>query len=93
VTLDDIKSWDQWMGLTEAQRIQLRDMSGLTEQLRGLEGCRVEVLDRYGETRRFNVGRSTGWRPCHLELHNRASRSGSPAHNSYHSVKLVRRVH
>ena len=27
----------------------------------GLEGRRVEVVDAYGETRRFNVGRSTGW--------------------------------
>jgi hypothetical protein len=93
VTLDDIKTWDQWMALSEAPRVQLRDFSGLTEQLRGLEGCRVEVVDRYGETRRFNVGRSTGWRPCHLELRNRASRGGDAAHSRYDSVRIVRRVH
>lgn len=93
MTLDDIKTWEQWMSLTEVQRVALRDFSGLTEQLRGLEGYRVEVLDRYGQTRRFNVGRSTGWRPCHLELRNKASRGGDPAHNHYHSVRIVRRIH
>lgn len=40
----------------------------LTPQLVGLEGKRVEVVDRYGESRQFTVGRSTGWIPCHLEL-------------------------
>lgn len=40
----------------------------LCEQLAGLEGKRVEVVDKHGETRRFTVGRSTGWLPIHLEI-------------------------
>jgi len=40
----------------------------LTPALIGLEGSQVEVTDCWGETRRFVVGRSTGWMPCHLEL-------------------------
>ncbi len=49
---------------------------GLTEQLIGLEGKRVEVLDGYGEVREFKVGKSTGWIPCHLELSNSRSSGG-----------------
>ncbi len=40
----------------------------LTPQLKGLEYKRVEVLDRYGERRRFTVGRSMGFVPIHLEI-------------------------
>lgn len=47
-------------------------------QLVGLEGRRVEVVDAYGETRRFTVGRSSGWMPCHLEIARRDS-NGGPA--------------
>lgn len=50
----------------------------LTPQLVGLEGKRVEVLDSYGETRRFTVGKSSGWIPCHLEIES-ARHSGGPA--------------
>jgi len=50
----------------------------LEPQLIGLEGKRVEVTDRHGEVRRFQVGKSTGFIPIHLELPNRRS-SGGPA--------------
>ena len=40
----------------------------LSSQLIGLEGKRIEVIDAYGEKRRFYVGKSTGWIPCHLEI-------------------------
>ncbi|EEC5187408.1 hypothetical protein HRW90_004750 [Salmonella enterica] len=49
---------------------------GLTPQLVGLEGRRVEVVDAYGEKRRFIVGRSSGWMPCHLEIARRDSHGG-----------------
>jgi len=48
----------------------------LTKQLIGKEGRRVEVVDRYGERRRFCVGRSTGWMPIHLEVARVSSRGG-----------------
>jgi hypothetical protein len=50
----------------------------LCDQLIGLEGKRVEVLDSHGERRRFWVGRSTGWLPNHLEIATSRS-SGGPA--------------
>lgn len=48
----------------------------LTPQLIGLENKRVEVVDCYGETRRFYVGKSTGFIPCHLEISRRNSHGG-----------------
>ena len=52
----------------------------LTPQLVGLEGRRVEVTERDGTKRRFNVGKSTGWAPCHLEIKTRRSMGGCPAY-------------
>jgi hypothetical protein len=48
----------------------------LTSQLIGMEHRRVEVVDCYGEKRRFIVGKSTGWAPCHLEIARRDSSGG-----------------
>ncbi len=59
---------------------------GLSPQLVGLEGHRVEVVDRYGVTRRFIVGQSTGWMPCHLEIKRRGNIGGDPADREYQSV-------
>jgi len=42
----------------------------------GLEGKRVEVVQTDGGTRRFYIGKSTGWMPCHLEVHNSRSIGG-----------------
>ena len=67
-----------------------RSKSELTPQLIGLEGCRVEVVDCYGEKRRFNVGKSTGFIPCHLEIYNRVSSAGpSVTGTPFKSVKVV----
>lgn len=62
----------------------------LTKQLIGLEGKRVEVVDSYGETRRFKVGKSTGWIPCHLELANARSSGGISVMGApFKSVRVV----
>lgn len=53
-----------------------RQMScGLHPRLKGLEGYRIECT-RYGEKVRFWVGKSTGWIPSHLAIHNSRSRGG-----------------
>lgn len=68
-------------------------VADLTPQLDGLEGWRVEVVDRQGEEpRRFIVGKSTGWLPCHLEISRRNAHGGHPARLNYHSVRAVERV-
>ena len=48
----------------------------LVPQLEGREGQRVEVIDCYNDKRRFIVGKSTGWLPCHLEIKRRDSTGG-----------------
>lgn len=84
---------EKWDSLTAHEREAIRDYSGLSEQLKGLEGYRVEVVDEdSGRTRRFIVGHSTGWRPCHLELVNSRSRGGDPARTTYRSVRSIERV-
>jgi len=72
------------------QRNKLRCPVELTPELTGLEGKRVEVVDRYGERRRFIVGKSTGWLPIHLEIVRRNS-SGGPAVTGapFQSVRIV----
>ena len=61
----------------------------LTPQLVGLEGKRVEVEDMSGEKRRFIVGKSTGWMPCHLEISRRGSHGGPAAEREYKTVREV----
>lgn len=83
----------KWILLTPAQRTALRDLGGLTQQLIGLEGWRVEVQDvEGGKPRRFIVGRSTGWRPCHIEIKTARSLGGFSARDRYASVRTIRKV-
>jgi hypothetical protein len=82
----------QWSAMAEEERKRLRDLSGLSPQLVGLEGWRVEVETTYGETRRFIVSRSTGWRPCHIELKTIVSSGGFPAEARYAKVRRLHRA-
>ena len=79
----------KWNSLTAHQREQMRDYSDLRPELSGLEGYRVEVLDADGEKRRFIVGRSTGWRPVHLEIERCGSRWGGPCDSRGYKVLRV----
>lgn len=67
-------------------------VADLSPQLIGLEGYRVEVVDNYDETRRFIVGKSTGWLPIHLEIARRDSSGGPGASREYKSVRVIERV-
>lgn len=82
----------KWDRMTDGQRCAVRDLSGLNSQLVGLEGWRIEVVRCDGTRDRFNVSRSTGWRPCHIELRRITSTGGMAADNSYHSVTRIRKV-
>src|SRR3954469_5124226 len=82
----------KWSALTPRERDAIRSDAGLSPQLKGREGFRVEVVTTYGETRRFIVGRSSGWIPCHTELPRRDSRSGIGAEHEYASVRTLYRV-
>jgi hypothetical protein len=78
-----MQAYEKYAALVEVARQRhvatgFRSRVGLTPQLVGLEGKRVEIVDSYGERRRFQVGRSTGWVPCHLEI-SRRNATGGPA--------------
>ena len=80
---------DKWDLMSATERESARDNSQLSEQLVGLEGYRVEVVTTYGETRRFIVGKSTGWKPVHLEVNNRRSMGGPSAEKMYRTVRTL----
>ena len=88
LTLDGM-TYDVWRTLPEAERDRLRDLSDLTPELIGLEGWRVEAVTTYGETRRFYVGRSTGWKPIHLDIARRDSSGGPGADRHYETVRKL----
>lgn len=70
-----------------------RAVFDLSPQLMGLEGMRVEVVDHEGDKpRRFIVGKSTGWAPCHLEISRRTANGGGAARREYHHVREIERV-
>lgn len=62
----------------------------LVPALRGLEGRRVEATV-YGERVRFNVGKSSGWMPGHLQIHNARSHGGMMlSADSVTDVRVIR---
>lgn len=83
---------NEWDAMTETQRNEARDISGLSAQLVPWKGWRVEVVTTYGEKRRFIVGQSTGWKPCSLEIARRTSSGGVGAERTYASVKPLYRA-
>lgn len=90
-----LKAYEKYQALCDEvlrrhKETGFRSKAELTPQLIGLEGKRVEVVDCYGEKRRFTVGKSTGWIPCHLEIKTSRSRyhdavMGAP----FQSVRVV----
>ena len=82
-----------WNKMPESERAKVRSDIGLTRDLVGLEGWRVEVVDYMTqEKRRFIVGRSSGWQPCHIELKLRTSRGGTSADSKYAWVRKLYKV-
>jgi hypothetical protein len=79
-------TWVVWRKL-ERKPEPLTD--DLNPQLTPFLGRRVEVVRENGEKSRFIVGRSTGWKPCHLEVKTKRSLGGTPADKQYLSVKAV----
>jgi len=65
-------------------------MTMLTEQLTGLEDCKVRVTDYSGETRTFWVGVAMGG-THHLELYRKNAAQGTPAQRSYRTVRVLGR--
>lgn len=91
-TLDGYKDYNRALeaAFNHAERTKQRLECELTPQLMGLERKRVEVIDCYGEKRRFIVGKSTGFIPCHLEIKTKRSLGGGAVTGSpFKSVKVI----
>ncbi len=91
VARGDLRTYDTYVILMDILRAKVeasgeRAICELSPQLLGLEGHRVQVIDQHGHTRRFIVGKSTGWLPCHLEVKRRDSSGGDPAALEYRHV-------
>jgi len=68
------------LGAAHSRATGARDPSELVKPLIGLEGRRIEVTTPSGEKERFWLGKSTGWRPCHLAIESRRSDGGAPVY-------------
>ena len=78
-------------GRTHAQKTRTRCPALLVPELIPFEHQRVEVVNCWGETRRFWVGKSTGWLPIHLEILTTRSIGGSGTVGApFKSVRLIR---
>ena len=79
------------LGAEHSRKTGKRCEVDLTPQLIGLEGRRVQVTDRDGTVRRFQVGKSTGWLPIHLEVARRTSTGGTGVYGApFKEVRIVR---
>lgn len=92
MNLLDGMTQEKWSALSPTQREAIMDYSALSPQLKGFEGVRVEVVRMDGTTARFIVGRSTGWKPCHIEISRRNTSGGPAASTTYKSVRPLYRV-
>jgi len=93
-TMKHLAEYEKTMsyGAGHAMATGERCLAELTPELIGLEGARVEVVDRYDERRRFWVGRSTGWMPCHLEIATRRSHGGGAVTGApFKSLQVLRK--
>lgn len=77
--------------LETAKQSGRRLVCDLHPRLIGLEGRRIECT-LYGEKVRFKVGKSTGFIPCHLALHNARSTGGEAisAGENLGSIKIIK---
>jgi len=66
-----------------------RCLAELHPQLIPFERKRIEVTTKDGNKRRFYVGKSTGWMPCHLEI-KKASSSGGFAIDHNEEFTMIR---
>lgn len=66
-----------------------RSVSELNPALIGLEGKRIEATV-YGERMRFKVGKSTGFIPVHIQLHNTKSGGSALPSSGITDIRIIR---
>ncbi len=63
--------------------------SELVPQFIGREGARVEIVTEWGETRRFTIGKSTGFIPCHLAVSRKGQRFCDAIYGPFKSIRFL----
>lgn len=89
-----LEMYAEWEStLAQAQATGKRYTCDLHPLLIGKEGYRVECI-MYGRKVRFNVGRSTGFLPWHLQVHNARSVGGNgiSADADIKDLRIIRRA-
>lgn len=89
-----IEAYNEYKETVEiARKSGKRYTSELHPKLIGLEGYRIQC-EMYGETVRFNVGKSTGFIPCHLQIHNARSLGGYgiSANAEIENIVIIRKI-
>lgn len=89
-TIESYNRYDEAIKLARAYHLKTgyRFTCELHPLLIGKEGKRVEVTDKAGNKRRFIVGKSTGFIPCHLEIKTIHSNGGESVLNDFNTVKV-----
>jgi hypothetical protein len=75
-------------GRAHYQRTGERCFADCDSRVRDLVGRQVDVHSTNGETRRFTIGRSSGWMPCLLEIQD-GDNFGDPLYLSPGDVVVV----
>lgn len=81
-----------WDKMSPAQRDLARDNSNLIPQLIGCEGYRCEIKFANGSTKRFIVGKTTGWKPAHLFMARSNQHGSSILGHDFGPVLAVRKL-
>jgi hypothetical protein len=89
-TIESYKEYDRLISIASEKNRKTgwKSKSELIPEFIGKEGERVEIVDQYGEKRRFYIGKSTGFIPCHLEIL-RSNSSGGGSVTGYPFKSLV----
>lgn len=93
-----IKMYKQYLALVENAKVRynatgVKSNIELIPEFIGKEGYRVQIIDKYGETRRFIIGKSSGFIPCHLEIAKSNSRGGAAVCGyPFKSINFIERV-
>lgn len=81
------------LGKAKHEKTGWKSQAELTRQLTPFYGYKVEIVDCNNEKRKFIVGKSGGWMPCHIELQNVNSKSGPAVYGApFKSVKTISQV-
>lgn len=90
-TVDQYQTYTELVDIVRRKNVETgwRSSSELNPKLIGLEGKKIECT-YFGERKRFTVGKSTGFIPCHLILKTSNSHGGEAVLSDSKYIKNIR---